>query len=479
MLRILVISLFVANLLLFAFQDSNEPVAPVDAGVTKSKVEDSRIPTIHLFSEMVQDQGLMTGSRQCFSLGPFHTAEDADEVYARLLEVSVNISERQTQALVEKGYWVFMPPYASLLEANQALLSLQALGLKDIGVIYDGDWKSAISLGYFLRQENARKRKKSLEDRGYAPQIRVQRQSEKRYWLDYEQNPGSGLIALDMQNRPNDFMQRSLPCPEQELFDTPTMESQAATSGLAQEPEPEQDADVIQPDQDTNSAAEGSEDPGNVNSELALDQSANIDANQNLETEPGEAEPDTDSANETQAPELENVDALPPDQDVAESIGNSDIQSLETEVNQTAKTDPGQSVEAESVETEPGTDNGAQGQTLEPEQGDDVLPPDQNTATDGGEVVGSVLNDSVETDPGQSMESESEENANSGVETQELELENEDDLMSPGQDAGTDDGEVIESTPENSVGTGPGFSIETAPIETEKETDDDDGVDGG
>ena len=67
--------------------------------------------------------------------------------------------------------------------------------------------------------------------------MRVQRQAEPRYWLDYEQNPGSELIALDMQNRPNDFMHRSLPCPEQKLFETTIVvapiiaESMITTSG--------------------------------------------------------------------------------------------------------------------------------------------------------------------------------------------------------------------------------------------------------
>jgi len=219
MLRIAVISLLVANLLLLGFQGSKPATQPKT--ITKQTVvQDPGIPTIHLFGEMVEDQNLMSGNRRCFSLGPFHSVEDKNETWTLLEEVSANISERETQALVEKGYWVFMPPYESLLEANQALFSLQALGLKDIAVIYRGDWKNAISLGYFLRQENALRRKKDLEDRGFAPKIRVQRQSESRYWLDYEQNPGSGLITMDMQDRPNDFMQRSLPCPDQNPFET-------------------------------------------------------------------------------------------------------------------------------------------------------------------------------------------------------------------------------------------------------------------
>jgi len=251
MLRILVISLFVVNLLLFGFWDKQTPAQP-KAPVKPKAAENSNIPTIHLFSEMVVDQDLMSDSRQCFSLGPFHSAEDVDEVYATLIEVTVNITERQTQALVEKGYWVYLPPYKDLVEANQALFSLQALGLQDIGVIYNGEWTNAISLGYFRRQENALKRKKSLEDRDYSPLIRVRREAEERFWLDYEKNPGSGLIALDMQNRPNDFMQRALPCPEQVAPAEPVAQLIEQVASVVQEdiqPEPEE-TPVVPPQDD-------------------------------------------------------------------------------------------------------------------------------------------------------------------------------------------------------------------------------------
>ena len=245
MLRILVISLVVANLLLIAFQRDN-PVVETETAVAPAVDKNSNIPTIHLFSEIMEDQGLLTGNRQCFSLGPFHSSDDKDEFRLLLEEVSTRIDERQTEALVEKGYWVFMPPYDSLLEANEALISLQALGLKDIAIIYDGDWKNAISLGYFMRQENANRRKESVEGRGYAPRIRVQRQGEPRYWLDYEQNPGSGLITLDMQNRPNDFMQRSLPCPEDDTVEYAGEGSQQPAEVIAEVQIPMND---IEPDQ--------------------------------------------------------------------------------------------------------------------------------------------------------------------------------------------------------------------------------------
>jgi hypothetical protein len=225
MLRIIVISLFVANLLLLGFQGSR-PAAGPETTTSQEVTQDSNIPKLYLFGELARDQELMTGNRQCYSLGPFHTIEGMEEVQGRLEVVASSIDERQTQAFVEKGYWVYLPPYTSLLEANQVLLSLKALGLKDVGIIYTGEMKNSISLGYFLRQENAQRRKRGLEERGYEPLMRVQRQNEVRYWLDYEQMPGAELVSLDMQNLPNDFMQRAMPCPAIDLIDDATAELQ-------------------------------------------------------------------------------------------------------------------------------------------------------------------------------------------------------------------------------------------------------------
>jgi hypothetical protein len=244
MLRIIVISLVVANLLLLGFQSSTPAVQPT-AKPASVAVGDSGIPTIHLFSEMMEDQGLLSGNRRCFTLGPFHSVADWDDVQQRLQKVATRISERQTQALVEKGYWVYMPPYPSLLEANKALLSLQALGLKDVAIMYDGEWKNSISLGYFMRQENAQRRKRSLEDRGFEPMMRIQRQAEPRFWLDYEQEPGSGLVGLDMQNRPNDFMQRPVPCPEAEFLEADAVATEDTGENLYQPQAPEGNAKPV------------------------------------------------------------------------------------------------------------------------------------------------------------------------------------------------------------------------------------------
>ena len=211
MLRIVVIGLVVANLLLLGLQAS-KPTAPEEVPSKPVEINDSNVPTIHLFSELMQDDDLMSVHRRCYSLGPFRSTGELAKVRTRLLEVSTQVRERETQALIDRGYWLYMPPYKSAAEAMQALALLRALGQEDIAVIYNGEWTNALSLGYFSQRINAQKRIDELEGKGYSPQMEVRHDSEPRYWLDYEQDAGAKLIELDMQNQPPDFMQRPLPC---------------------------------------------------------------------------------------------------------------------------------------------------------------------------------------------------------------------------------------------------------------------------
>lgn len=250
MFRILLISLLLANVVLAGYQYS-QPVdsKPAKAPVARAAVvsPDSNVPTIHLFSELMQDQELLNDSRQCFTLGPFHSAEDLFDFYVQLVDTTLSLKERQTQALVEKGYWVYLPPYPSLLDANKSLLALQSLGYEDVAVIYEGELENSISLGYFLRQENALRRKSSVESKGYAPKMRIQRNAEDRFWLDYEQLPGSGFIALDMRDRPNDFMQRAMPCAKQTAMDKPEFRASAAETLTPQNDAETDSAEAKQP----------------------------------------------------------------------------------------------------------------------------------------------------------------------------------------------------------------------------------------
>ena len=457
MLRIAVISLLVANLLLLGFQGSNPAVEPET--IAKQTVdEDPSVPTIHLFSEMLQNQDLISGNRRCFSLGPFHSSEDKNEIQTLLEEVSASISERETLALVEKGYWVYMPPYESLLEANQALLSLQALGLKDIGVIYNGDWQNAISLGYFLRQENALRRKKDLEERDFAPMIRVQRQSESRYWLDYEQSPGSALIAIDMQGRPNDFMRRSLPCPEQDPFEiiAPVSENLAAEVKQPQTQIPE----VEHPS------------PPVENNEPLPEETSKpqaIEINEPQLTEGNNSQPE-DGGDRQPTEEI--------DLDPEENIGAASVDDVEVEVPEPAiENEPGTAEKLVDVTQQKQVDIPEEDGDSQPVSEDGINPELQNGTETEPETLENFVDDTLQQQVVIPEESDGSQAVDDNVIDPEKNIE-----ATPIDSEKSEPEPAIETEVENSVGTGPVISFGTAPEEgdeTETEGGDETEPDGG
>ena len=484
MFRILVISLFVANLLLFAFQRTNPAVQP-ETTVTPAVKKNSNIPTIHLFGEMMQDQGLLTGNRQCFSLGPFHSSEDKDEFRLLLQEVSTRINERQTEALVEKGYWVFIAPYDSLLEANQELISLQALGLEDIGVVFDGKWKNAISMGYFMRQENAQQRKESVENRGYETLIRVQRQGEPRYWLDFEQNPGSSLIALDMQNRPNDFMQRSLPCPEEDTVEFAGEDSQQPAQVIAEVQKPVDDVEpdlIRNEDPDTGGDVESAPQEQvealpvqavETETEDVIDSGSGDAIGTGTEDAAGTGQEDTiETASEDAAVtgQEDNIETVPEDAVVTGSVDTIETASEDAAV--TGQEDNIETVPEDAVVTGPEDtiETGAE-DAVWIGQEDNIESASEDAAVTGQEAnIGTVPEDAAGTGQDDTIEP----GAEDAVETaQEVAID-----AKPKISVGTGPLDVIEIQQGSAADTGPEDTLETGQ-EPVDETVPDDLIEGG
>ncbi len=234
MLRVAVIALVVANLILLAFDiskpEAGDPAqAAAAAPAAAAAATDPGIPGIRLYSELGDDTAAMSGGRRCYTLGPFHSHAELDAARARIEPLAAGVSERRTEAMVDRGYWVFLPPYATLAEASKTLHFLKLLGFSDVGVIYDGEHARSISLGYFLRRKNAVKRKQSFEAKGYRPQIRTQSQAEPRFWFDFELSPGAELPVLDANRLPVDFEQRAIPCSFREAPARTATDARAAT----------------------------------------------------------------------------------------------------------------------------------------------------------------------------------------------------------------------------------------------------------
>lgn len=147
------------------------------------------LPEIHLLGELDPGHGGEFG-RQCFTVGPFETRATVQAISEMLKAHSTTVSDRQTEASVDRGYWVYLPPYPDERSAREAVQVLYEAGIDDVAVISNGQWNLSVSLGYFTSQVNAARRQDRVRELGFPAGFQVRRHDEPRYWVDYEQQAG-------------------------------------------------------------------------------------------------------------------------------------------------------------------------------------------------------------------------------------------------------------------------------------------------
>jgi hypothetical protein len=213
MLRIVVIALVAANLLLLVLEASKGPRVkePVAESAPPSSL-DPRLPGIQLLSELSDDGIGATQFSNCFTVGPFETVELLEQARAGLAGLVETVSSRQTEAVVERGYWVYLPPFGTFEEALGMARTMRAAGITDVNALRDGDWGNSLSLGYFVNETNATARRDQIRNQGFDAQTRIQRDTEPRYWLDYEQLTGSQYAAQVLSDSIAPGLHRSIPC---------------------------------------------------------------------------------------------------------------------------------------------------------------------------------------------------------------------------------------------------------------------------
>ena len=211
--RLLVIFLVVLNLLLLAWHLSTPPEADVDVTATvQAPPIPAGTPGIALLREMPPPPEQTGQPALCFAVGPFETIASREQARELLLPVADAIFDRESEALVELGYWVTLPPFEDFATAGAAMRSLNQAGLQDTAVVSGATGDYRVSLGYFLDQANARRRRDHARSLGFDADIQLQRETQPRYWLDYER----GLPTGSAGNLPPDGIpaaqHRAIPC---------------------------------------------------------------------------------------------------------------------------------------------------------------------------------------------------------------------------------------------------------------------------
>jgi hypothetical protein len=225
-LKLIILALLAGNILLVGLEAS-KPTAGRSPSVEAEPASPVELPEIRLLSEIpVMESVRLT--RQCFTVGPFEASPTADAIVEMLREHATRVSPRETEAFVDRGYWVYMPAYPDEMRARQAVKSLYGAGLEDVSLIKEGEWHNSVSLGYFISQSNAMKHRDRVRKLGFEAQFRIQRDDESRFWVDYEQQMGvedasrvlSGLVPAELH--------RPTACPENQ----PSTEAEPAASEM-------------------------------------------------------------------------------------------------------------------------------------------------------------------------------------------------------------------------------------------------------
>jgi hypothetical protein len=123
----------------------------------------------------------------CYRWGNFSTTNlpAAQVVLVRLgLQATVHL---ETIAQEDRRYWVYYPPLRSAELAKQKADEIRALGVEELFIVQDSQWRNAISFGLFAEEALASKLLTDLQAKGVKGATKALR------------NPGKGLSSLLIQ----------------------------------------------------------------------------------------------------------------------------------------------------------------------------------------------------------------------------------------------------------------------------------------
>jgi len=120
----------------------------------------------------------------CGTLGPFKSRIQAKRI-RRKLGALQKIGIEQKPTLVDKSYWVLMPPLATRNEARAMVEKLKAAGVKDLWLVPKGDMRNAISLGLYSRKDAAYSHAENLRGKGFEVEVKPKQEEVSRYWLKF------------------------------------------------------------------------------------------------------------------------------------------------------------------------------------------------------------------------------------------------------------------------------------------------------
>ncbi|MFC3551404.1 SPOR domain-containing protein [Lysobacter cavernae] len=121
---------------------------------------------------------------QCFSFGPFASAEAAEAARALLQPVAQRVVARAQRTTPARGWRVYLPPAATVEEAQASVQRIAAAGFSDYFIVRQGAEANAIALGRYRNEDGARKRAETLAAAGFPARAEALGDARAPTWLD-------------------------------------------------------------------------------------------------------------------------------------------------------------------------------------------------------------------------------------------------------------------------------------------------------
>jgi len=224
--RALFLLLLLANILFLAWTQWVAPPAATAGSPTPGSSSQKSIrllreaPLAQELATAVQGSGLSPVAGEgvtCVSGGPYLDKAAADAAAARLERLGFTSRRRASRDDVWVGQWVRVENLATPDDAENALATLKAAGLRDAYVLTDEQPGNVISLGVFDDAGRTAEVAAIAQKAGFATVSEDRFRTADVFWLDVDRQQNAGLPGLEVFQgnaaRPTRLELRPCPAP--------------------------------------------------------------------------------------------------------------------------------------------------------------------------------------------------------------------------------------------------------------------------
>jgi len=136
-------------------------------------------------------------SLACISVGPYLARPDAEQAAARLDRLGFTVRLRDASDDVRVGRWVRLEGLATMEDAENARVALQAAGLADAYVINEEGAGPVVSLGVHADSARAQATIAVARLAGFEARTVDRVRTETVTWLDVDRQSSGGLPAIE------------------------------------------------------------------------------------------------------------------------------------------------------------------------------------------------------------------------------------------------------------------------------------------